>query len=193
MTLKELKDTKRFIDVFMVVAAIILIVSLFAALFNYEGVLYNTTDDTGEKLGFPYEETLMVYDFALPLKSERSVLYYSWEMSVFYLVLILSFGLNFINLKKYNRIKQFIIGGTFIIGAVALIIIVVSYHNEMKLIAEEFLLDYFDNSTLEVKSSYFPILAYLLGIFAGLLSVLKAWVIGRIQSAESRKLKKASK
>lgn len=186
MTLKEMKNIRLIANLFIAFAGILLIVSLFSNMFDMNGVIFIHTDDVGEPVGYPYIETLKVYSFAIPSRDQLNSLYYQWEMTVLYLVLFVAFVLNFINFKKYDSIKQYIISVFLILLAACLIMLITIYKKEQDSIAEEFVSKYLTGSKLDVTSGIIPFLAYALTIIAGFFSLFKAWLITPLSKLQNK-------
>ena len=105
-------------------------------------------------------------------------------MSTLYILLFLTFIMNFINLGENNKLKQYIVSGALLLLSAILIFIIIFYKKELELIFDEFVSQYFKTSYINTKNGTLPFLAYAFGILAGLISLYKAWIVGRLQQLE---------
>jgi len=185
MTRKELRETKFFLNFIIALAGLLLLFSVFSTLFSSKGVIYYMTDEAGNVVGANYQEELKVYNFVLPIETRETHLnYFSWEMATLYILLFLTFILNFVDLGQKNKIKQYIVSGALIIFSFLLMVIIISYRKEIDLIFEEFLSEYFSSSYINTKNGAVPFLAYSIGIFAGFLSLYKVWILKKLHQLE---------
>lgn len=143
------------------------------------------TNEAGEEVGAGYQEVFKVYNFILPIETQETRLnYFRWEMSTLYILLFLTFIMNFINLGENNKLKQYIVSGALLLLSAILIFIIIFYKKELELIFDEFVSQYFKTSYINTKNGTLPFLAYAFGILAGLISLYKAWIVGRLQQLE---------
>lgn len=185
MTKKELKDTKLILNIIIAIAGLLLLASIFSTLFSAQGIIYYMTNEAGEEVGAVYQEVFKVYNFILPIETQETRSnYFRWEMSTLYILLFLTFIMNFINLGENNKLKQYIVSGALLLLSAILIFIIIFYKKELELIFDEFVSQYFRTSYINTKNGTLPFLAYAFGILAGLISLYKAWIVGRLQQLE---------
>ena len=116
MTKKELKDTKLILNIIIAIAGLLLLASIFSTLFSAQGIIYYMTNEAGEEVGAGYQEVFKVYNFILPIETQETRLnYFRWEMSTLYILLFLTFIMNFINLGENNKLKQYIVSGALLL------------------------------------------------------------------------------
>ncbi|MDD3999429.1 MAG: hypothetical protein PHX62_00850 [Bacilli bacterium] len=187
MNIKELKSTRLFINILIALAGFVLFLSLFSTLYSVEGVVYYDTDDVGNEIGMDYKEVMKTYNFVLPIPTkDTNVNYYSWEISLLYIILFIAIIFNFLDMRKHNQIKQYVISGIFIVLSLLLIFAITNYKKELEFIFDEFANSYFSTSYINVTNGSAPFLAYLLTIIAGILSIYKASIIMKISEIENK-------
>lgn len=185
MTKKELKDTKLILNIIIAIAGLLLLASIFSTLFSAQGIIYQWTNEAGEEVGAVYQEVFKVYNFILPIETQEIRFnFFRWEMSTLYILLFLTFIMNFINLGENNKLKQYIVSGALLLLSAILIFMIIFYKKELELIFDELVSQYFRTSYINTKNGTLPFLAYAFGILAGLISLYKAWIVGRLQQLE---------
>ncbi|MFY9422531.1 MAG: hypothetical protein WAP91_05955 [Bacilli bacterium] len=182
MTKNQLQETKIVLNCFIALAGLLLLISVFTTLYSAKGVIYFKTDDAGSEVGANYAEVFKVYNFVLPIKTSATYLdFFSWEMSLLYVLLILAYIMNFVDLGANTKTKQFIIGGALILFSLLLLLLNFVFKKQIDAIYDEWVSEHFSSSYINTRNGGFPFLAYSFGIFAGLMSIYKAWIVGKLE------------
>lgn len=175
---RDIKEAKLIINIFTILVVVLLIIAIFSSVASTSGNIYFGKDDQGTPQGVMLFEDIKTYNLLtkVPTNQFFVVDYFSPVMLGSYIVLFLSYLINFIRIKKHDNIKNIVSVVLIFISSVLLTVLLIVYTNNIKDIFFELADTNYAGSVANVKTGIIPLLSIIFSIIASFLLLLKTYL-----------------